>query len=114
MARTAPGTWAWRLFGKEWKLIGDKGIRPIILGAHKGLHLRDAKHDLLIPFDPTHSDARFIVLADHHFDAAIEALRTLTDLAEYYAMPNTTLLNAALDQSREVLAALEKERANGS
>jgi len=60
-AKHTPGPLRWQQFGKEWCLTGQYGMRPIVLCVRKGaLALRDSKHDLLIPFDPNHPDAKLI------------------------------------------------------
>lgn len=73
MSAHTPPPWVWGQMG-GWKLIGNHGMRPIVLGA-RGIRkssgppppaefvLRNAEHDLLIPFDPKHPDALLIAAA---------------------------------------------------
>lgn len=64
-ASHTPGPLAWQKMGSRWCLTGQYGMRPIILSANpKGeLMLRDAAKDRLIPFDPSHPDARLLASA---------------------------------------------------
>ena len=78
-----PGPVAWQRFGNEYCLTGQYGIRPIILSVgRKGLQLRDAKRDLLIPFDPSHEDARFIERAFNCHDELLAACKLFCDWCE--------------------------------
>lgn len=52
--------------------------------------------------------AELIVQAVNNYAAMVAALETLEQLASYYAMPNTALLNAALDKARAALALAKK------
>ena len=82
-----PGPLAWQKFGDDWCLTGQYGTRPIVLsvgGRPRQLRLRDAEHDLLIPFDPAHPDARLLAAAVELLEAckaAVEALREFPRLS---------------------------------
>jgi hypothetical protein len=55
--KRTPGPWSWRKLGKQWHLLGDHGMRPIVLSRYKqGLSSLTGDH-LLVPFDPRHPDA---------------------------------------------------------
>lgn len=81
---TTPGPWVWGRMGYGWTLIGNHGMRPIVLGARgvrkspgppppADLVVRDAARDLLVPFDPDHPDAQLIAAAP----TLLAALRAL-------------------------------------
>lgn len=73
--RHTPGPWLWAKHGQDWSLHSSVGPRACVLAArsdpreewpsHQILMVR---HDapggsLLVPFDPTHPDARLIAAA---------------------------------------------------
>src|SRR3990167_4592797 len=75
MSAHTKGPWAWQEMG-GWRLVGQWGMRPIVLSAKarngKGpgkFALRDDESDLLIPFDPNHPDARLIAAAPDLLEA---------------------------------------------
>jgi len=70
------GPLAWQKFGNEWCLTGQYGMRPIVLSVNrrKGtLQLRDSERDLLIPFDPNHPDAKYLVMCWNTHQQLLEA-----------------------------------------
>ena len=80
MARTTPTPWAWQKFGNEYCLTGQYGHRPIILSAgRKGLTSRDAVRDVLVPFDPKHPDAEFIVRAVNCHEELLASLKEMRE-----------------------------------
>lgn len=95
MSEHTLGPYRWQNMG-GWMLVAGRGMVPIILAAGDyDMRLRDER-DLLIPFDPEHSDAKFIVDAMNsyhkHFgtnavqaaeqDALGEALGLLREVLE--------------------------------
>lgn len=94
-----------------WLLLGNTGMRPFILrGTKKGIQLRDQKLDLMIPFDPNHPDARFILLADHHFDRLEAALRSIAYEPLGHAEASyQEVYNHIVEKARAALAELDKE-----
>lgn len=55
--KRTPGPWSWRKLGMQWHLLGDHGMRPIVLTRYKKGLSSLTKDHLLVPFDPNHPDA---------------------------------------------------------
>jgi hypothetical protein len=59
--------WGWQKFGDEWCLTAQHGMRAIILAVRKG-KLTSLVDGLLVPFDPKHPHAQFIIDACNQHD----------------------------------------------
>jgi hypothetical protein len=66
MSDYTPGPWAWQLFGKEYCLTGQHGMRPIVLATRKN-GATSLVNGLLVPLDPNHPDAKLIAAAPKMF-----------------------------------------------
>ena len=79
-AKRTPGPWAWQRMG-EWCLVGQQGMRPIVLTADRNLRgLTSLMDGMLCPLDPAHPDAMLIASAPEKqakIDALADALEEL-------------------------------------
>ena len=125
--KQTPGPWGWQLFGKEWCLVGQHTMRPIVLAVRKGCPT-SLVDGLLVRLDPQHPDAKLIASApDLAADNARlrEVLGTVVIAAEKAAqrtwlIPPSQLcpcedcqtyrdLNAAILAAREAVKEVDSE-----
>ncbi len=60
---STPRPWGWQKFGDEWMLVGQHGARPVVLSIRRSGPVKERGFmslvaGRLVPFDPTHPDAR--------------------------------------------------------
>lgn len=80
-ANATKGPVDWQKFGQEYCLVGQYGMRPIILSVKPSkfqpskLQLRNAKLDLLVDFTRDHPDAQYIAAAYNFIPKALAQLQ---------------------------------------
>lgn len=84
-----PTPWDWQKFGNEWFLVGQHGMRPIVLSYSKRTGLTSLVDGLLKPFDPEHPDAQFIVRA---CNSHAELVRVLKEAMTHNGVEHDTTL----------------------
>jgi hypothetical protein len=77
-AKATARPWGWQKFGDQWCLVGQHGMRPIVLAVRKG-KLTSLVNGLLVPFDPEHPDAALIVDAPNAHDSLLARNKRLAE-----------------------------------
>lgn len=88
MVKVTPAPWRWHRFGSEPILIGDHGMRPIVLGAsRKGMQgacitVRNEKLDIMQPLSGDHPDAAMIVASHNAMPDLLSYIRELESVVD--------------------------------
>lgn len=85
---STPGPWAWQRFGKEWCLVGQWGMRPIVLSVMRKVGLTSLVDGLLVPLNPEHPDARLIAAAPDLLEALIGLMSSTGALNGFHGTDN--------------------------
>lgn len=107
-AAATPGPWAWQKIGGHYHLVGQHGMRPIILSASSRnrtpyLTNRHTATDLLSELTPEHPDSQFTAAARTDVDrlvAMVEAARKALEAQcnGYVTAGKARAARAALDE----------------
>lgn len=94
--------WQWQMFSGEWHLVSLPStkfvLREGVGGGH--LHLRDDGRKRMVPFDPSHPDAKFIVRACNAHEDLLAACKSVSSVG---------INDEVLDQLAAAIAKAEGE-----